>query len=752
MAIQQAIHRFPIPSRRVARLLFSAFWMIAGLAFAANAQAANTYTTYVDPTIGTGGKGNTFPGATVPYGMVQLSPDNGRNGWDWIAGYYYQDDVISGFSHKHLSGTGAGDLYDLSFMPLVHPFKKAVLDDIKLTPTIHSTFSHANETARPGYYRVLLDTYQIEVELTAAARSGHQRYTYAPDTKTGIVRLDLGYSRNWDATIETFVRIVDTHTIEGYRKSSGWAADQRVYFHTTFSQEIQSTQISRDGAPISDEFAYGDDLIVEMAFDTESQKQLVVSTGVSAVSIENARENLAADRPSDGFDAIAQKASKLWEQELARVHIEAAPAVKTQFYTALYHSALAPRLFSDANGQYKGPDGRIHRTDDYPVYDFFSLWDTFRAQHPLKTITHTHLVPGFAASLMRHYDEYGLLPVWSFEGNETNMMLGYHAIPVLYDAWRKGLADIDGAHLLTAFRKSAEQDSYGLKSYRALGYVPIEDGKWNASLTLEYAFDDWSIAELAKDLGDREVYEAYAERARNWRRQWDAESGLMRGRYRNGAFREDFDPLAYRPEDFAEANALQYTLFVPHDVEGLIEEMGGPAAFEEKVDALFEIEQAEGELPEWISGYIGQYVHGNEPSHHVPYLYQYIGRPEKTEARVRQIMRELYSPTPDGIVGNEDAGQMSAWYVFSALGFYPVNPSSLEYVFGSPLVERAKLRLPGRKTLQIVAHNQSAQNIFVEKILYNGQEVVTPSIKHQQLMSGGKLEFYMTDDAGAGER
>ena len=727
------------------RPALASLWIVASFFAATGAQAEDTYTAYANPLIGTGGKGNTYPGATVPYGMVQLSPDNGRNGWDWIAGYYYEDNVISGFSHKHLSGTGAGDLYDISFMPVTRPFQQAVLDDVKQTPTIHSTFKHENEIAKPGYYRVFLDTYEINVELTAAARSGYQRYTFSPETATGIVRVDLGYSRNWDTTIEAFVRIVDEFTIEGYRKSTGWAPDQRVYFHTTFSHPVASTLVAADGERVSGGLAFGKELSVELSFNVEDEKQILVSTGVSSVSIANARENLHADNPAQGFETQLRKATKLWDAELARIEIDAEPAVKTQFYTALYHSALAPRLFSDANGQYKAPDGRIHHSTDDPVYDFFSLWDTFRAQHPLKTITHTDYVPAFAASLMRHYDEYGLLPVWSFEGNETNMMLGYHAIPVLFDAWQKNLTHIDGEVLLTAFKKSAEQASFGLAAYQELGYVPIEYGKWNAALTLEYAFDDWSIAGLAHKLGDQETYATYADRAQNWRLQWDAQSGLMRGRHANGEFRNEFDPLAYRPEDFAEANALQYTFFVPHDVDGLISEMGGADVFERKLDQLFETKQSDGELPEWISGYIGQYVHGNEPSHHVPYLYQFIGRPEKTQARVRQIMSELYSPTPDGIVGNEDAGQMSAWYVFSALGFYPVDPVSMEYVFGSPLIERAKIHLHDGNTLRIIARNQGPENIFVEKILYNGETVVTPTISHDKLMSGGTLEFFMTD-------
>ena len=708
----------------------------------------------VDPFIGTDGTGKTFPGASVPYGMVQLSPDNGRTGWDWIAGYFYPDTIIAGFSHTHLTGTGAGDLYDISFMPAPdrgtaltktapppHPSKK---DDVISPPTAHSRFRHERETARPGYYAVYLEDYDIEVELTAGGRTGWQRYRFGPGDERGVVKLDLGYSRNWDQTLETHLKIIDERTIAGYRKSTGWARDQRIYFHTIFSKPVLRRIVTKDRQVSDAAFVFGRDIEAVFEFDTSATPELTVRTALSTVSMENARLNLEAEPVKASFDKSARQAEKLWREELGRIEISASPEIETQFYTALYHSALAPRRLSDANGQYKGPDGRIHRSLEGPRYDFFSLWDTFRALHPLKTITHPELTGALAQSLMAHYDAYGTLPVWSFQGGETDMMLGYHAVPVLYDAWKKGLTDIDGGRLLKAFLASAEQNRFGLSDYRRLGYVPVENGPWNASRTLEYAYDDAAIARLAEDIGREKTAAEFRARAQNYRNQFDPELKVMRGRREDGAFREPFDPLAYHPEDFSEANAVQYSWFAPHDIEGLIKAMGGADAAEASLDALFEAPQSEEALPEWISGFIGQYVHGNEPSHHVAYIYQYLGRPDKTQRWVRKIMQSLYTTAPDGLPGNEDAGQMSAWYVFSALGFYPVDPISGRYILGSPVIDSAKFRLPRGKTFRVIAHDQSRDNVFVSQVRLNGNPIERNFIKHDELVSGGLLEFFMS--------
>lgn len=708
---------------------------------------AGDVTQFVDPFIGTDGKGKTYPGATVPYGMVQLSPDNGRLGWDWISGYFYPDNVIAGFSHTHLSGTGAGDLYDISFMPLAGETNLRLNKDTEKAQPIVSMFSHEREQASPGYYQVYLDTYDINVELTASLRTGVQKYTYDEKYSKGKVKLDLGYSRNWDSTIATQLVMIDEYTIAGFRKSTGWASDQRVFFYTEFSQPIAKHVITVDGSISEQKHIDGKSVVAVFEFDLAHTKDVEVRTAISSVSFDNARDNLLADNVNQSFEQIRDNAKHEWQHALETIEVDASRDNKVQFYTALYHSHLAPRTFSDVNGEYKGPDGKTHKAVDHTRYSFFSLWDTFRALHPFKTITDTRHTSDMMDSLMDHYNEYGLLPVWNFQGNETDMMMGYHAVPVLADAYLKGIIDIDGEELYTAMKKSAMQDDFGIKSYKELGYVPHEEQSWNVSLTLEYAFDDWAIAQVAKKLGKDEDYAYFMDRSNNYLKHFDQESGFMRAKSSAGEFKAGFDPLAYHPEDYCEANAWQYTFFVPQDIPGLIDVYGGKDLFAAKIDEMFETNQAEGDLPEWISGFIGQYVHGNEPAHHVPYLYQYVDQGYKTQKLVRKVMDELYTTKPDGIAGNEDAGQMSAWYMFSAMGFYPVNPASGEYVLGSPEVTNAVINLESGKTFTVSTENQSATNVYVEKVLLNGQELQRPYITHQEIISGGELHFIMSGEA-----
>ena len=700
---------------------------------------------YVDPFIGTDGKGKTYPGATVPYGMVQLSPDNGRYGWDWISGYFYPDDVIAGFSHTHLSGTGAGDLYDISFMPLTEPHVAKQLDEQNPDKTVVSHISHDNEQASPGYYQVYLQDYKINVELTAAERTGIQRYTFA--SEQGQVKLDLGYARNWDKTVATQIEIVDSQTIRGVRKSTGWAEDQRTYFYTRFSQPFTEFSIRRDGELLNENNVTGVDIEALFSFDTN--QELVLATAISSVSTDNAQLNLQADigkRAPSGktFEQVKRLAQKKWEQELSKVEVVAEHHNMVQFYTALYHSALAPRLFSDVNGEYKGPDGNIHSAKESPRYEFFSLWDTFRAQHPWKTITHPTRSTQMMDSIIAHYREYGLLPVWNFQGNETDMMMGYHAVPVLADTWLKGLIDTPADDLLKMMRKSANQSNFGIDEYNELGFVPFEAISWNVSRTLEYAFDDHAIARIADKAGNQKMAAEFYQRAQRYKTHFDPEYGLMRAKSRSGEFKQHFDPLAYHPEDYCEANAWQYSFFVPHDVQGLIDLYPSNQAFIQQLDAMFSTEQADDELPEWISGFIGQYVHGNEPAHHVPYLYRLAGAPHKGEKILRQVMDELYTTKPDGLCGNEDAGQMSAWYMFSAIGFYPVNPVGGEYVFGSPEVEQATFNLENGNRFVIQVENQSPENVYVKEIWLNGERVSGNIITHETINAGGNLRFVMS--------
>lgn len=705
---------------------------------------------YVDPFIGTAGKGKTFPGATVPHGMVQLSPDNGRGGWDWISGYFYPDNIIAGFSHTHLSGTGAGDLYDISFMPLTRPFRYQEVEGGPEGGAIVSGFSHSNESASPGYYQVKLDDYNVNVELTAGLRVGHQRYTFEKSSRSAVVRLDLGYSRNWDKTLSSRLELVDEHTLTGYRKSSGWAPDQRVYFYTQFSHPIKQTEIVVDGVKQNGNEHLGTDVAAQFEFDLAESSIVEVRTAISSVSAENAKANFMAENQSPGFDQTRQLAQQKWRDELNKVKVDATPDNMRQFYTAMYHASLAPRIFSDSDGRYKGPDGKIHlaskfKQDGTPRYEFFSLWDTFRALHPWKTIIDTHRSTQMMTSIMDHYQVAGRLPVWNFQGNETDMMMGYHSVPVLVDAYKKGLLREDPLDVFKAAIGSATQNEFGLENYQKLGFVPFEDRPWNVSLTLEYAFDDWAIAELARALDAEKEYLKFSKRAQNYRHHFDAKTGFMRALNSQGQFREPFDENAYHPEDYCEANAWQYSFFVPHDIEGLIEIMGGEQPFVEKLDAMFNAQQTVGEFPEWISGYIGQYVHGNEPSHHVPYLYQFVGQEHKTQSLVRRIMDELYTTEPDGLAGNEDAGQMSAWYLFSALGFYPVNPASGHYVFGSPEVNYAEINLENGKQLIINVLDQSEDNVYVQKISLNNKQLDRIYITHDEIMAGGELTFYMSD-------
>jgi len=643
-------------------------------------------------------------------------------------------------------------------MPLTGNAKQKKLDTVKKTPTIYSSFSHDNEKASPGYYQVYLDDYQVNVELTAGLRTGVQKYTFDDQHPMGQVKLDLGYSRNWDSTVATQLTIINDRTIAGYRKSTGWADDQRVYFYSVYSQpfiqhKLQHTELKKAQPNDNNNQA----IEALFAFDLSLNHQVTIKTAISSVSIENAKQNLLADGLNKSFEQYKKTAESLWQKALSKVEVKASEDNMVQFYTAMYHSYLAPRVFSDSNGQYKGPDGKIHQTKKYPRYSFFSLWDTFRALHPWKTITDIEHSKEMMSSLMAHYNEYGLLPVWNFQGNETNMMMGYHAVPVLADAYLKGIIgdekDVNGEALFTAMKKSAMQDEFNIDDYKNYGYVPYENAKWNVSLTLEYAFDDWSIAQMAKALNKNQDYQYFSNRANNYKNHFDSQSNFMRAKDKNGLFKTDFNPLAYHdplalyPQDYCEANAWQYNFFVPHDIQGLINLMGGEQGFEQQLDQLFLTEQASDELPEWISGYIGQYVHGNEPAHHVPYLYQYIEQPNKTQQRVRQIMAELYTTKVDGLAGNEDAGQMSAWYLFSALGFYPVNPVSGEYILGSPEVHFAKINLPNNKHFAVRTINQSAKNIYVKSVSLNGKPYSKYSIKHKDIIAGGELVFNMTSEA-----
>ncbi|WP_432221035.1 GH92 family glycosyl hydrolase [Flavobacterium sp. TMP13] len=696
---------------------------------------------FVNPFIGTDGPGNTYPGATVPFGMVQLSPDIGIPGWDRIAGYFYQDSIISGFSHMHLSGTGAGDLYDILIMPTNSRFSKRI-EANNFKP--FSRFSHEKETASPGYYAVDLLDYGIKAELTATERTGVHRYTFPKDDKTQI-HIDLGYALNWDSPTETYLKVVNNTTIEGYRKSTGWAKDQRVYFIIKVSKPFKDYQIFKNDtettSPVTDK-----NTKIILNYATSENEQLVLKTGISTASIEGAYKSLNREAPNFDFDVVKNEAENKWEKQLSKIDITIADETKKKiFYTMLYQSMLAPTLLSDHDGNYKGANDQTMNAKGFDRYDTFSLWDTYRAAHPLYTILHPDRVSDMVNSLLAHYKETGLLPVWSMQGNETNMMIGYHAVPVIVDAYFKGIKNFDTELAYEACIKSATDHSRQIDVYMKLGYVPVDenDENWSVSKTLEYAYDDWCIAQFAQALGKTEEYHAFLKRSENWRNVYDSKSTFMRPKLTDGTFVKDFVPKEYSAY-FCESNAWQYFWSVQHDVEGLTEIVGGAEKLDKKLDLMFSLNPLpEDKLPIFSTGMIGQYAHGNEPSHHVAYLYDYIGKPWKTQKLVREILDTQYKNEPNGHCGNEDCGQMSSWYVFNALGFYPVNPAQGIYAFGSPLVDAAVVHLENGKKFNVKALHNNAENIYIQSVTLNGTIINRNYITHKEIMEGGTLVFSM---------
>ncbi|WP_281614223.1 GH92 family glycosyl hydrolase [Flammeovirga sp. SubArs3] len=710
-------------------------------------ETKERYTSYVNPFVGTDGPGNTYPGATVPHGMVQLSPDNGISGWDRIAGYFWPDSTIAGFSHTHLSGTGAGDLYDILVMPLNSKSTRMVEEGGNLRPV--SLFSHDQEHAEPGYYTVDLLDYDIKAELTATSRTGFHKYTF-PKDKESFILFNLGYSLNWDGPTDTYIKVVDEKTIEGYRFSSGWAPEQREYFIAEFSQPFTKYQLinSVDGKNLKE--IEGEEVKAKKTrgyffFDTpEAKNEILVKVGLSNSSIDGARKNLQAENTGWDFAKIKQQASDTWEEELKKIEtVTPNKEYKRVFYTAMYQALLAPTLLSDIDGNYKGADQKVHKAEGYDKYDTFSLWDTYRATHPLYTLIHTDRVPDMINSFLSHYDETGLLPVWSMKGNETNMMIGYHAVPVITDAYFKGIKGFDVKKAYEACKASAmNEQGDAMADYMKFGYVPLnfDHENWSVSKTLEYAYDDWCIAQFAKDLGKMQDYEYFSKRAENWRNVYDKESSFMRPKDDKGEFIKDFIAKDYT-DHFCESNAWQYFWYVPQNVDGLIESVGGAERFEQKLDSMFSYyPTADDKLPIFSTGMIGQYAHGNEPSHHVAYLYNYINKPKKGQKVLREIMDTQYKSTPDGVCGNEDCGQMSSWFILSSLGIYPVNPGNAVYDLGTPLFPKATVHLGNGKTLTVIGH-QTKTNPTVSKVMFNGKELKDLTITHQELTQGGTLEF-----------
>ena len=705
-------------------------------------------TEYVNPFIGTDFTGNTYPGAQAPFGMVQLSPDNGLPGWDRISGYFYPDSTIAGFSHTHLSGTGAGDLYDISFMPVTLPYKEA---DAPLG--IHSLFSHDEETASAGYYQVRLKDYDINVELTATERCGIQRYTF-PEADAAIF-LNLRKAMNWDFTNDTRIEVVDSVTIQGYRFSDGWARDQHIYFRTRFSKPFASVQLDT-AAVIKDGKRIGSSAIARFDFHTSAGEQILVTTAISGVSMEGAARNLAAEAPADDFDKYLAVTRKNWNEQLSKVEIKSNDIdEKVKFYTALYHSMLAPTIYSDMDGAYYGPDKQVHQADGWTNYSTFSLWDTYRAAHPLYTYIEPQRVNDMVKSFLAFSEQNGRLPVWNFYGSETDMMIGYHAVPVIVDAYLKEIGDFDPKKALAACVATANIDEYrGIGLYKKYGYVPYDvtdhynSENWSLSKTLEYAYDDYCIARMAEKLGEKQIADEFYKRSRNYKNVYNSQTTFMQPRNNKGSFIEDFSPDDYTPH-ICESNGWQYFWSVQQDVDGLISLVGGKERFAQKLDSMFTYNpSADEDLPIFSTGMIGQYAHGNEPSHHVIYLFNAIGQPWKTQKYAAEVMHELYKNTPAGLCGNEDCGQMSAWYVFSAMGFYPVDPISGKYEIGTPMYPEMKMHLANGKTFTILAQAVSKENIYIQSVKLDGKPYDKSYITHEQIMNGSIFEFEMGNKPG----
>ena len=680
-----------------------------------------TYTQFVDPFIGSGGHGHVFMGANVPFGFVQVGPSQLTQGWDWCSGYHYSDSVLVGFSHLHLSGTGCGDLGDITFLPLANKDQRT------------DKFTHEQEMAEPGYYSVHTQEADVQVELTATTRTGFHRYFY-PDNKDQLLLVNLDYGiSGGDVTLGAAIRQQGDRSIEGYRFSKGWAVNQRIYFVAEFNKPIRSLEL--DGTNLG-----------VLSFEGGSVP-LMMKVGVSAVSEANARLNLQRENPGWDFDEVSLQANALWEEQLSKIKIDTDDEVaRTIFYTSLYHTMIAPSVFNDVNGDYRGSDDKVYEQADFSNYTTFSLWDTYRAAHPLSTLIHPDKQQDFAKTFLKICEQQGRLPVWHLMANETDCMVGNPALPVLSDIVLKGF-DVDGKAALEAMKQTAMVDSRSIGLIKKYGFIPWDKEPTNETVAkaMEYALADDALARVAKQLGDDEAYEYFYKRGQSYKKYFDPNTGFVRAIDVNGKFREPFDPIKviHRADDYTEGNAWQYTWLVPHDVKGLVSLFGSEEAFVTKLDSLFVVEGDLGEeaSPD-ISGLIGQYAHGNEPSHHTIYLYNYVGQPWKTAQRLREVMTTLYKADPDGLCGNEDVGQMSAWYILSSLGLYQVEPAGGRYVFGSPLFNSADVKM-GDKILHIVAHNNSAENIYIQSVRWNGQPYDKSYIDFKDLKQGGTLEFEM---------
>lgn len=718
---------------------FSKLFFLPGILLtiflSASAQNHN-YASLVNPFIGTGGHGHTYPGASMPFGMMQLSPDTRLEGWDGCGGYHYSDSTIYGFSHTHLSGTGIPDYCDVLLMPFTGKVQW-------LNKEYASPFSHKNEKASPGYYEVLLNKHNIKAALTTTTRAGMHQYQFAEGDTLGSVLMDLQHR---DEVLESSLELVNDYEIRGMRRSKSWATNQVLYFYLKFEQPIQSY-----GIAINNQLqkgisrAEGKNLKAYFNFNVKNTgNTLRVKVGISGVSMENAHLNLDTEIPHWNFEQVRTAAHRAWNKELGKIEVSGGSSdAQTVFYTALYHALLNPNTYTDVNGEYRGTDKQVHKANGFTNYSVFSLWDTYRALHPLMNIINKKRSSDWINTFLAQYKYGGMLPVWELSANETFCMIGYHSVPVIVDAYRKGIVSFDKEYALKAMMDYAESNRFGLDAYRQKGFVSNDADHESASKTVEYAFDDWCIAQFAKDLGHMDIYEKYRLRSLNYRNLFDPSTKHIRGKVQ-GFWFWPFNATEVN-NFFTEGNSWHYSFAAPHDINGLAKLMGGPDSLYKKADELFTTTQSlSGRDQADVTGLIGQYAQGNEPSHHMAYLFNYVGKPWHTQELIHKINKEFYLNRPDGLIGNEDCGQMSAWHIFSAMGFYPVTPASGMYALGTPSFDEVKLHLENGKTFTITANNRSAQNFYINSVQLQGKPLQQSFVNDADIAHGGHLVFNMS--------
>lgn len=711
-------------------------------------QEMEDLTQFVDPCIGTGGHGHVFYGANVPYGFIQLGPTSIPQSWDWVSGYHVSDSTVIGFPHTHLSGTGIGDLHDINVMPVVGEVTYSRGDASSYETGLWSYSDRSKEVVTPGYYRTHLSRYNVDVELTATKRVGFHKYTFLGNESPAIV-FDMVNGGCWDKTTEAVIRVVNDSTVSGYRYSKGWADDQRVFFRAEFSRKFDNVEFIVNDSVKEGDMAKGAQLFARVNFAAGNQEPVYMKVALSPTSEEGAQLNMQTELSGWDFEKTIADAKAAWNKELNKVKVYTTDeASKKIFYTSLYHTLFAPSEFCDVNGDYYGADKQMHKGEGFVNYTTFSLWDTYRAAQPLMTILHPEKMSDVINTMLHIHQQQGKLPVWHLMGCETNCMVGNPGVPVVADAILKDIKGFDTELAFKALKESSMLPERGMEHRIEYGFIPADKMTEAIAYDMEYAIADWAVAQAAQKLGKQEDYEYFLKRSKSYKNYFDASTGFMRGKMLDGSWRTPFSPYAssHREDDYCEGNAWQYTWLVPHDVEGLVECFGSKEAFVNKLDSLFLAngDMGEASSPD-ISGLIGQYAHGNEPSHHTVYLYTLVGQPWKTADRIKEILHTMYTDQPDGLSGNEDVGQMSAWYILSSFGFYQVEPAGGKFVFGYPNFDKVEITVPAGKFV-IERENKGQQNNYIQGIVFNGTEYKKPWIEYADIMKGGELKFLMGDE------